>query len=316
MARRKPTFNYIQKYLWPPTCGFSIKQRSVQCCLSCKRLLFCSVKRGPGTFVATLKENVYSTVSHLQKKVTKGACNQRNDDCNSNWNDGHGHRDECLSEHNNSREEKIHCRPRILTTPDHSLEVSVLAQKNSYVVKGTEVFFFFFMSYCNEWFFPIASCCCGAQTDCCRTISPWWAVGWVLREEGRKRGADAFPLDALCLAVFGIYHASVALPSCTNTQTGVDGNSIRNVPPCPGRGNTIARPSLQWPVCLLSTAASVLQTVLILSGPLSFICIIALFITSSVFSKASFVFQYKEKCCSKTMLQLYRWHQVVEITTC
>ena len=140
MARRKPTFNYIQKYLWPPTCGFSIKQRSVQCCLSCKRLLFCSVKRGPGTFVATLNENVYSTISHLQKKVTKGACNQRNDDCNSNWNDGHGHRDECLSEHNSSREEKIHCRPRILTTPDHSLEVSVLAQKNSYVVKGTEVF--------------------------------------------------------------------------------------------------------------------------------------------------------------------------------
>lgn len=22
MARRKPTFNYIQKYLLPPTCGF------------------------------------------------------------------------------------------------------------------------------------------------------------------------------------------------------------------------------------------------------------------------------------------------------
>lgn len=149
------------------------------------------------------------------------------------------------------------------------------------------------MSYCNEWLFSIASCCCGTDRLLLYNKS-LMSCGLSAARGKRKRGADAFPLDAPRLVVFGIYHASVALPSCTNTQTGVDGNSIRNVPPCPGRGNTIARPSLQWPVCLLSTAASALQTVLILSGPLSFICIIALFITSSVFSKASFVFQYRE----------------------
>lgn len=95
------------------------------------------------------------------------------------------------------------CWNRILRTPDHSHEVSASA-KNSYVLKGTKVFYVSAVSVFLDHFilaqfvdrpmlYNKSLMSCGLRTG----------------RGKRKRGADAFPLDTHCLVVLVIYHASV-----------------------------------------------------------------------------------------------------------